>query len=58
MDDQSDCACMQVHRKLGSEWVPLSMMPYQHEWASQILSDISRDDVELFLQHAVASFME
>lgn len=45
--DNSRCACRAILTRLGLEWVPLHMMPYQHEWAEQILTDIANSNVPL-----------
>ncbi|MCI0498292.1 MAG: hypothetical protein L0Y36_01235 [Planctomycetales bacterium] len=45
--DNSRCACRAILTQLGLEWVPLHMMPYQHEWAEQILTDIANSHVPL-----------
>ncbi|HOK94774.1 MAG TPA: hypothetical protein PK052_05360 [Anaerohalosphaeraceae bacterium] len=45
--DNSRCACRQILSQLGIEWLPLHMMPYQYEWAQQILDDIANSNVPL-----------
>lgn len=47
LTDNSRCACRQILSQLGIEWLPLHMMPYQHEWAQQILDDIANSNIPL-----------
>lgn len=45
--DYSRCARLLVHDRVGHEWVPLQMLPYHHEWAQDILTDVTNSEVPL-----------
>jgi len=48
------CARRRVHDRCGNDWVPLEMLPYHHEWAQDILTDVAADEAPLCPQSAAA----
>lgn len=52
LEDFTHCACRRVHDTVGSEWVPLHMLPYQQEWAEQILDELIHEPLQAVLQMA------
>lgn len=45
--DHARCARLRVHDHVGNEWVPLQMLPYHHEWAQDILTDVANSSVPI-----------
>ncbi len=43
--DHTRCARLRIHDRIGHEWVPLQMLPYHHEWAEDILTDVANSAV-------------
>lgn len=43
--DHTRCARLLIHDRVGPEWVPLQMLPYHHEWAQDILTDVANSKV-------------
>jgi len=49
------CACWSIFNTVGSEWVPLDMLPYQHERAKQILNEVGEGHEPIVIHEHVAT---
>lgn len=39
MKNHTQCARWKVFKAIGAEWIPMSMLPYQHERTKEILNE-------------------
>lgn len=39
MKNHTQCARWKIYQTIGFEWIPMNMLPYQHERTKQILNE-------------------
>jgi len=55
MKASRQCACWRIFNSIGAEWVPLDMLPYQQERATQILNEVGEGHEDIVLHEHVTA---
>jgi hypothetical protein len=55
MKSHRQCACWRIFNAIGPEWVPLDMLPYQHERAKEILNEVGEGHEAIVIHENVAT---